>query len=186
MIGKRPYVGRNRKEIRDQIVAKQVQIRRNEIPDDWSLEAADFINKLIQRKPANRIGNDGPEELKSHAWFKNYPWEKLLKKEIPSPFIPNEEEVEQKQSQANHAWDDEDAELVKQNAIMLRRNSVQGLFNGYNFDQVCATPTTTASSSNSPSPHLKQTLAHQYSYGSNNNSFAQTTLLSPVSVEHRH
>ena len=44
---KRPYIGRNRKEIRDQILAKQVQIKRNEIPEGWSLEATDFINKVI-------------------------------------------------------------------------------------------------------------------------------------------
>jgi serine/threonine protein kinase len=47
MYGKRPYVGKNRKEIRDHILSKQVQIRRNEVPPGWSLEAADFINKLI-------------------------------------------------------------------------------------------------------------------------------------------
>jgi hypothetical protein len=46
MLGRRPYVGRSRKEIRDQILAKQVQIKRSEIPDGWSLEAADFINRV--------------------------------------------------------------------------------------------------------------------------------------------
>jgi hypothetical protein len=43
-------VGKNRKEIRDQILAKQVQIKRNEIPEGWSLEAADFINKVLLEK----------------------------------------------------------------------------------------------------------------------------------------
>lgn len=47
MLGKRPYVGRTRKEIRDMIFAKQVQIKRSDLPDNWSLEAADFINKLL-------------------------------------------------------------------------------------------------------------------------------------------
>lgn len=42
----RPYQGRSRKEIRDQILAKQVQIKRQEVPEGWSLEAADFINKV--------------------------------------------------------------------------------------------------------------------------------------------
>ena len=37
MLRKRPYFGRNRKEIRDEILAKQVQIKKHEIPDDWSL-----------------------------------------------------------------------------------------------------------------------------------------------------
>ena len=42
----RPYQGRSRKEIRDQILARQVQIKRQEIPHGWSLHAADFINKV--------------------------------------------------------------------------------------------------------------------------------------------
>lgn len=27
-------------------MAKQVQIKKNEIPENWSIEAADFINKV--------------------------------------------------------------------------------------------------------------------------------------------
>ena len=45
-------------------MAKQVQIRKNEIPDGWSIEAADIINRLLQRKPANRLGLNGPNEVK--------------------------------------------------------------------------------------------------------------------------
>lgn len=46
MFGRRPYLGKSRKEIRDHILSKQVQIRRNEIPLGWSVEAADFINRV--------------------------------------------------------------------------------------------------------------------------------------------
>lgn len=42
----RPYRGRTRKEIRDQILLKQVQIAHSEIPDGWTVESADFINKV--------------------------------------------------------------------------------------------------------------------------------------------
>ena len=38
------------------MLAKQVQIKNHEIPKEWSYEAADFINRLIQRKPENRLG----------------------------------------------------------------------------------------------------------------------------------
>jgi len=134
MIGKRPYVGRDRKEIRDQILAKQVQLKRSDIPEGWSVEAADFINRLIQRKPVNRLGMNGPQELKSHPWFKDYPWEKLNNKELQSPFLINEAEMNAKQGISNSNWDDENSEVLKQNAILLRRNSIQGLFNGYQYD----------------------------------------------------
>ena len=46
MFGRRPYLGKSRKEIRDHILSKQVQIKRNEIPLGWTFEAADFINKV--------------------------------------------------------------------------------------------------------------------------------------------
>ena len=47
MFGKRPYHGKDRKEIRDHILSKQVKIREAEIPRNWSTQAADFINRLI-------------------------------------------------------------------------------------------------------------------------------------------
>ncbi len=46
MLGRRPYNGRNRKEIRDGILSKQVLVRNEEIPHGWSYEAQDFINKV--------------------------------------------------------------------------------------------------------------------------------------------
>ena len=47
MFGRRPYVGKSRKEIRDHILQKQVQIKKGDVPRNWSIEAADFINKMI-------------------------------------------------------------------------------------------------------------------------------------------
>jgi len=43
---------------------------------------------MIQRKPMNRLGINGPDEVKSHPWLRTFPWEKLANKEIESPFIP--------------------------------------------------------------------------------------------------
>lgn len=98
-------MGKSRKEIRDQILAKQVQIKKNEIPEGWSLEAADFVNrvskfflereniffkkKLIQRKPINRLGLNGPQEVKQHPWIKSYSWDNLINKLFEAPYIPN-------------------------------------------------------------------------------------------------
>ena len=32
---------------------------------------------------------EGPDEIKAHPWFKNYPWQKLTNRELEAPFIPN-------------------------------------------------------------------------------------------------
>jgi serine/threonine protein kinase len=88
MLGRRPYNGKNRREIKEKIFSKQVQIQRNEIPKGWSMECADFINRLLQRKPANRLGLSGACEVKEHPWLKNYKWKELYEKKIIAPFIP--------------------------------------------------------------------------------------------------
>jgi serine/threonine kinase 32 len=46
MLGRRPYNGANRREIRDQILSKQVQVKPEEVPLGWSTEAAHFINRV--------------------------------------------------------------------------------------------------------------------------------------------
>jgi hypothetical protein len=47
MFGFRPYTGKSRSEIKEKILAKQVQIKRHDIPEGWSIEGADFINRVI-------------------------------------------------------------------------------------------------------------------------------------------
>ena len=81
----RPYTGKNRKEIRDAVLNKQVQLKL-ENNQDWTNELIDLVNRLIQRKPENRIGFGGYAEVKNHAFFQDFDWEKLYNKEIQSPF----------------------------------------------------------------------------------------------------
>lgn len=88
MLGKRPYTGKDRKEIRDNVLKEQATIKKSMIPEGWSIEAADFINKLIQRKPANRLGLNGSEEVKQHVWLKDFDWDELLEKRMEPAFFP--------------------------------------------------------------------------------------------------
>ena len=88
MIGKRPYIGKNRKEVKEKIITSQFIITKDKIPVGWSSDAADFINKLLQRKPANRLGLRSAEEVKEHPWIKKYPWVDLYNKKIIPTFKP--------------------------------------------------------------------------------------------------
>ena len=88
MKGERPYCGRNRKEIKEQIMSRQAEIKIEDINENWSKESADFINKLLMRKPEQRLGFRGINELKEHPWLKYYPWLLIKDKSLPSPFIP--------------------------------------------------------------------------------------------------
>ncbi|CAD8096408.1 unnamed protein product [Paramecium sonneborni] len=157
MLGRRPYVGRSRQEIRDQIMAKQVQIKKSEIPDNWSLEGADFINRLLQRKPQQRLGFNGSQEIKLHPWFQSFPWQKLQNFELIPPFQPNrtEDNFDQKQILIE---DEENNELIQQNLIVLKDPSSQDLFQGYEFNanqSMNKNSSTTDQSSSSSSKHSR-------------------------------
>ena len=89
MLGHRPYLGRSRKEIKQLILYKQARLNESDIPNSWSLESADFINKLLKRKPDKRLGYNGIKELKSHIWMRDINWNALKRKEISAPFIPS-------------------------------------------------------------------------------------------------
>ena len=88
MMGKRPYYGKNRKEIKEQMFSTQAKIKQEEIQKGWSPESADFINRLLLRKPELRLGAKGVKELKEHSWLKYYPWDQLMNKTLPAPFMP--------------------------------------------------------------------------------------------------
>ena len=88
MTGRRPYIGRDRKEIRDQIISRQAKIKSSNIPIGWSFEAVDFVNKLIQRKPSYRLGFRGAGEVKEHPWLRDFNWDSLYIGALASPFVP--------------------------------------------------------------------------------------------------
>jgi len=39
-------LGKNRKEIKDQMMTKDINIKISDVPEGWSIEAADFVNKV--------------------------------------------------------------------------------------------------------------------------------------------
>ena len=90
MTGSRPYCGKNRKEIKEQMLSKAAVINEENIGQGWSQESADFINKLLERKENKRLGyKEGAKELMKHHWLKYYPWDELKQKTLSAPFIPD-------------------------------------------------------------------------------------------------
>ena len=90
MLGKRPYNGKDRKEIKEEMFGKKIKLKKSDLQKGWSIESIDFINQLLERKPELRLGNkNGVIDLKEHLWLKYYPWKELANKELPAPFIPD-------------------------------------------------------------------------------------------------
>ena len=88
MMGQRPYVGKNRKEIKEQMMSKQIYIDEEMIPFGWSEESADFINRLMVRKDTKRLGFYKEIDIKNHPWFFDIDFDELVEKKIEAPFSP--------------------------------------------------------------------------------------------------
>ena len=107
MMKKRPYIGKNRQEIKEKMSKEQVQIKSSQIPKGWSPEIANFINKLLIINPENRLGYNGISELKFHPWLRYYDWKLIYLKKEKAPFIPpkkvicSEENVNEKRKDSN-------------------------------------------------------------------------------------
>ena len=89
LVGNRPYKGKNRKEFKENLLNKDVFVtKKNLKKKKWSKESGDFINKLIQKKPNERLGFNGIDEIKNHPWLKYFNWKDLYLLKLKAPYIP--------------------------------------------------------------------------------------------------
>ena len=88
MLKVKPYDSHDRVIYKTQIEKEQVILKKEHVPENWTLESSDFINKCIARKATDRLGNNGLYELKRHPWLANFPWDALEARTLTSPFMP--------------------------------------------------------------------------------------------------
>ena len=74
MLNKRPYKGRTRKDLKEQMLHKKIKLRQSQCPRGWEAEVIDFVNQCLQRKPCKRLGYNGASEIMQHPWLKNFDW----------------------------------------------------------------------------------------------------------------
>jgi serine/threonine protein kinase len=132
MLGYRPYLGGSRNEIKQLIISKQARIEEDEIPDDWTFESADFINKLLLRKAKKRLGANGIIELKNHIWMKDVDWESLINKKIKPPFIPQKSSDNFDRNYCE-GEDDIGEETVERYQIYAQSDLYPEVFNNYTY-----------------------------------------------------
>ncbi|CBK24947.2 uncharacterized protein [Blastocystis hominis] len=78
--GQLPFHGSTTTETLQRILIGKLEYKHT------SLEAQDFINKLVSSDPEQRMGKD-LKELQSHPWIKDAPWENIQNRAIASPLI---------------------------------------------------------------------------------------------------
>ena len=130
--GHRPYLGRNRQEIKEAVLAKQAHVHRKDVFENgWSLDAGNFINKMLYRKPSKRLGCEGINEIKECSWFKNFNWDDLLQKKITSPYIPKYgDNFDKKYCEAK---ENIDKETIERYQIYRNKGSFKNIFQNYTF-----------------------------------------------------
>lgn len=132
MSGERPYLGNNRKEIKQAVLLKQVIITYDELSPGWSKESADFLNALIIRNPHKRLGfQTGIEALKNHKWFNDFNWNDLLNKTMLSPFSPKASGNYDKSY--CEGVDQIESETRRRYQMIMERDDFNYLFNEYTY-----------------------------------------------------
>ena len=132
MLGRRPYLGRGRKEIKQLIIAKQAKLNESDIPEGWGIQSMEFINSLLQRKPMKRLGYRGVGEIKNHEWMQSINWSLLEQKKIEAPFIPplNEQNYDKRYCEGQ---DNVGETTIERYDLYLQSDLYVGVFNKYTF-----------------------------------------------------
>ena len=87
--GRVPYDANDREEILDLMSNDVINLKNDEkLKSNYSEFCLDFINKLLKRKPSERIGyKDGEYELKKHSFFTGIDWDSINKMKYKSPLF---------------------------------------------------------------------------------------------------
>jgi len=131
IFGKRPFEGKNKKEIADNMLNTRIKLERNNIPKNFSLEVADFINRLLRRKNNQRLGSRGIDEIKNHEWLQDVDWQGIEEKNIDlnyMPFIPVLKDHDKKIMENSN----NNKKIKKYNNILEKLNR-ENYFNNFYF-----------------------------------------------------
>ncbi|EGD82834.1 AGC/AKT protein kinase [Salpingoeca rosetta] len=83
--GKLPFNSHDYEELFELIITQEVVF-----PPIIGDVAQDLIGKLLHKDPAQRIGGGARDghEIQEHPWFASVDFDKLYRREIPAPFVP--------------------------------------------------------------------------------------------------
>jgi serine/threonine protein kinase len=80
-----PFTGSDMAQLMQSISRDDVSFKDNH---GLSESCVDIIMQLLHKKPEHRLGGKSTDQVKDHEWFAGLDWERLLRKEIPPPYVP--------------------------------------------------------------------------------------------------
>lgn len=79
-----PFHADTPEQVFDNILSRRVDWHEDEV--EWSLEARDFVDRLLCSDPTRRLGAKGADEVKRHPFLRGIDWTKL--REAEGNFVP--------------------------------------------------------------------------------------------------
>lgn len=83
LTGRPPFSSKNRNQLYINTIKGNIKW-----PEGMSENAKDLLQKLLHRKPEERLGSKGVNDIKAHPFFKGLDWDKVISKQIKPEFIP--------------------------------------------------------------------------------------------------
>jgi len=129
LTGNPPFESNDVRKVYNKILTREVKYPRN-----LSTNALDLMERVLVKDPENRLSD--PVSIKAHPFFDGIDWEKLSKKEMAPPCIPEKDLKESIESAMQRDLNLEESGLnVKFEAIEDRVEIIsdddQKLFDGF-------------------------------------------------------
>jgi len=83
LVGRPPFASQNRNQLYLNTIRGNINW-----PSSMSEAAKNLLQRLLHRRPEERLGSRSVNDIKSHAYFIGLDWNKLEAKEIEPPFKP--------------------------------------------------------------------------------------------------
>jgi serum/glucocorticoid-regulated kinase 2 len=141
LTGLPPFYDENTNEMYRKILQDELRF-----PEEIGLAARSLLTGLLTRDPSRRLGVNGAEEIKSHPFFAEIDWGKLLMKKYQPPFKPN---VKSAMDTSN--FDEEFTNEIPLDSVVDDSHlsaTVQQQFDGFTYDASEGGPLSLASSMN--------------------------------------
>ncbi|GAN07120.1 AGC/MAST/MAST protein kinase [Mucor ambiguus] len=133
LYGYPPFHAETPDKVFENILSRNIDWHKDDI--QLPEEAYDFMERLLTLDPEQRLGRNGPEEVRKHPFFKDLDWDKLLS-ESPS-FVPqpmNEEDTDYFDARGATMMMEQQDNL--QNLVLEEIKRAQAIINEQNPDKI--------------------------------------------------
>jgi len=103
-----------------------------EIPDTLEEHTKNILTGFLERDPTKRLSDT--TQIKNHPYFKGMDWEKLLRKEIPAPFVPPVKQGKLGTEMIDPAFTSEKATINDGTEGQAITHEAQKKFEGFTFE----------------------------------------------------